>query len=83
MSVDINNLTGEETAEELEALLNNLGDVDISDDAAGTVINTGQTTADNLNGHIILYPIPRVMQSNKPDVFPLNPQLPKFFDSCQ
>ncbi|WP_405078128.1 hypothetical protein [Pectobacterium versatile] len=50
MSVDINNLTGEETAEELEALLNNLGDVDISDEAAGVVTHTGQATADNLNG---------------------------------
>ncbi|GLY59225.1 hypothetical protein IW01_12625 [Pectobacterium brasiliense] len=50
MSVDINNLTGEETAEELEALLNGLGDVDISDEIAGAVTHTGQATADNLNG---------------------------------
>ncbi|WP_323638747.1 hypothetical protein [Pectobacterium polonicum] len=63
MSVDINNLTGEETPEELEALLNGLGDVDISDDAAGAVIHAGQTTTDNLNGQ----------QENKGDTTTLTP----------
>ncbi|MFJ5346689.1 hypothetical protein [Pectobacterium parvum] len=63
MSVDINNLTGEETAEELEALLNGLGDVDISDEAAGVVTHTGQATADNLNGQ----------QENKGDTTALTP----------
>ncbi|MCL6328517.1 hypothetical protein EXT51_03240 [Pectobacterium carotovorum subsp. carotovorum] len=63
MSVDIDNLTGEETAEELEALLNGLGDVDISDEATGAVITAGQTTADNLNGQ----------QENKGDTTTLTP----------
>ncbi|QHQ25847.1 hypothetical protein [Pectobacterium parvum] len=63
MSVDINNLTGEETAEELEALLNGLGDVDVSDEAAGVVTHTGQATADNLNGQ----------QGNKGDTTALTP----------
>ncbi|WP_224552876.1 hypothetical protein [Pectobacterium versatile] len=63
MSVDIDNLTGEETAEELEALLNGLGDVDISDEAAGAITHTGQATADNLNGQ----------QENKGDTTTLTP----------
>ncbi|AOR58828.1 hypothetical protein [Pectobacterium parmentieri] len=63
MSVDINNLTGEETAEELEALLNGLGDVDISDDTVGEVTITGQTTADDLNKQ----------QENKGDTITLTP----------
>ncbi|WP_409311401.1 hypothetical protein [Pectobacterium sp. B1J-3] len=42
MSVDIDNLTGNETAEELEALLDGLGDVDVSD--APSVVTTTSVT---------------------------------------
>ncbi|MFC3395739.1 hypothetical protein [Brenneria rubrifaciens] len=47
MSIDIENLTGNETPEELEALLDSIGDVEVSDTpGADTSANAGDLAAE-------------------------------------